>query len=306
MQNTRKSKDMNFIPKPKDKDKVKKEFTTSKKEFDRDKKNAKRKELSKSKKIGKPVEFDKAKKLDKNNRFEKTAELNESKKFERQTENDYKPVEAEVKKPVKKEKYILNKNKELIRDRNTIINATIKDEPLEFETAEVLFSPTAIDKGTLNMLSVVEFGDGDKVLDLGCGYGPVGLYAARKVGPSNVVMVDKSAVAVKLSARNAIKNKLEGIKIVQSDAYDAIDDTNFTYILSNPPYHTDFTVAKKFIEKGFNRLALEGRMVMVTKRKEWYKNRFIAIFGGVKIWEIEDYFVFMAIKKSMSYAPKKK
>ena len=47
---------------------------------------------------------------------------------------------------------------------------------------------------------------------------------------------------------------------------------------------------------------------MVTKRKEWYKNKLISIFGGVKIWEIDGYYVFMAIKKHTSYAnikPKK-
>jgi len=46
-------------------------------------------------------------------------------------------------------------------------------------------------------------------------------------------------------------------------------------------------------------------MYMVTKRKDWYKNKLIAIFGGVKIWEIDGYYVFMAVKKSTSYANKK-
>lgn len=41
---------------------------------------------------------------------------------------------------------------------------------------------------------------------------------------------------------------------------------------------------------------------MVTKRKDWYKNKFISIFGGVRIWEIEDYYVFMAVKMNSTYA----
>jgi 16S rRNA (guanine1207-N2)-methyltransferase len=73
-------------------------------------------------------------------------------------------------------------------------------------------------------------------------------------------------------------------------------------ILSNPPYHTDFSVAKMFIEKGFNRLSIGGRMYMVTKRKEWYRNKLKSIFGGVRIWELNGYFVFMSIKKSRTYA----
>ena len=145
----------------------------------------------------------------------------------------------------------------------------------------------------------------DKILDLGCGYGTVGIYAAKKIGAQKVMMTDKETLAVEVAEKNAVINGVEGIKIEVSDAYDNINDKDFTKILSNPPYHTDFSVAKKFIEKGFNRLVLNGRMYMVTKRKEWYKNKLIAIFGGVKIWEIDGYYVFMAVKKSTSYANKK-
>lgn len=186
------------------------------------------------------------------------------------------------------------------------MKSIILDEELEFETDTRLFSPQAIDKGTLAMLSVVEFEDNDKVLDLGCGYGIVGIYAAKKLGAENVVMVDNNELAVEVAKKNAIKNGVLGIKIVASDAYDNLNDKDFTKILSNPPYHTDFSVAKKFIEKGFNRLALGGRMYMVTKRKDWYKNKLTAIFGGVKIWEIDGYYIFMSTKKSLSYANKKK
>jgi 16S rRNA (guanine1207-N2)-methyltransferase len=85
---------------------------------------------------------------------------------------------------------------------------------------------------------------------------------------------------------------------------DALDETGFDCILSNPPYHTDFSVAKRFIEKGFNRLKPGGRMYMVTKRKEWYKNKFISVFGGVRIYEIDGYYVFEAEKRSKNFAGK--
>lgn len=52
--------------------------------------------------------------------------------------------------------------------------------------------------------------------------------------------------------------------------------------------------------------AIGGRMYMVTKRKDWYKNKFISIFGGVKICAIENYYVFMAIKMNSAYAKAKK
>lgn len=194
--------------------------------------------------------------------------------------------------------------KEFKVNKSTTIKSIVMGEELEFDTEKSLFSSQNVDKGTLAMLSVIELNKEDKLLDLGCGYGVVGIYAAKKIGIENVVMIDKNKLAVEFSYKNAIKNNVEGIKIIQSDAYDNIDDKDFTLILSNPPYHTDFAIAKKFIEKGFNRLRLNGRLYMVTKRKQWYKNRLIAIFGGVKIWEIDDYYVFMSIKKSVNYAPK--
>lgn len=183
-----------------------------------------------------------------------------------------------------------------------MIIANIKDIDLKFETSEEVFSPKSIDRGTLAMLSTADFNAGDRILDLGCGYGVVGILAAKITGPANVVMTDKDIRAVELSRRNAAINNVEGITILQSDGFKSITQKDFTLILSNPPYHEDFSVPREFIEKGFNRLSLGGRLYMVTKRKEWYKNKLTAIFGGVRIWEVDNYFVFMSIKKDLNYA----
>jgi 16S rRNA (guanine1207-N2)-methyltransferase len=185
------------------------------------------------------------------------------------------------------------------------ITETIKEIKLTFQTEEGVFSPKGVDKGTLAMLSIVDFKEGDKVLDLGCGFGVVGILAAKIVGIDNVVMIDKDKLAVRLSKENALLNDLTGIKVYESDGFKDLKEKDFTYILSNPPYHTDFSVAKEFIEKGFNRLTIGGKMVMVTKRDLWYRNKLTSIFGGVRVWTIEDYFVFMSIKKGNTYAKKK-
>jgi len=179
---------------------------------------------------------------------------------------------------------------------------TISDIELTFETAKTIFSPNNIDKGTLAMLSVVDFSAEDKLLDLGCGYGIVGIYAAKFMNPQNIVMSDINKKCVELSKKNAQANGADGVKVVLSNGFENIDDKDFTLILSNPPYHADFSIPKHFIEKGFNRLQIGGRFYMVTKRKEWYKNKLIAIFGGVKIHEIDGYFVFQAEKRNASYA----
>ena len=179
-----------------------------------------------------------------------------------------------------------------------MILTKIKDVDLKFETELSIFSPNYIDNGTLAMLSVVDFLPGDKVLDLGCGYGVVGILAGKLIGEENVIMCDISERAVEYAKINAMLNGVPHIDIRLSDGYKNVEEDDFTLILSNPPYHADFSVPKNFIESGFKKLALGGRLVMVTKRLDWYKNKLISIFGGVKVQEIEGYYVFVAEKRS--------
>lgn len=183
-----------------------------------------------------------------------------------------------------------------------MIKTEIKGITLELKTESTLFSPRDVDKGTLAMLSVIDFENDDKVLDLGCGYGVVGILAAKLIGAENVVMVDVDETAVRTATENASCNGVPDIKISVSDALSQVGEAGFTKIISHPPYHVDFAVPKIFIEKGFNRLSIGGKIFLVTKRKSWYKNKLTAIFGGVRVWEIDDYFVFMATKKTHKYA----
>ena len=187
-----------------------------------------------------------------------------------------------------------------------MISATIKDVELIFETESSIFSPNFIDIGTLAMLSVIDFLPSDKVLDLGCGYGVVGILAGKLIGEESVVMCDISERAVEYSKINATLNGVPNINIRLSDGYKNVEENNFTLILSNPPYHADFSVPKNFIEFGFRKLTIGGKMVMVTKRLDWYKNKLISIFGGVKVQEIEGYYVFVAEKRTEFVKKKRK
>jgi 16S rRNA (guanine1207-N2)-methyltransferase len=140
-----------------------------------------------------------------------------------------------------------------------VIQASIQGIDLSLETAAGLFSPRKIDAGTLAMLSRARFSARDKILDLGCGYGVVGILAAKLIGADRVYMVDNDPVAVDLASKNARANGVDAIKIVLSNGFDALGESEFSQILCNPPYHVDFAVPKRFIHKGFNRLALDGR-----------------------------------------------
>ena len=187
-----------------------------------------------------------------------------------------------------------------------MIYARIKNIDLKFVTEMSLFSPNFIDHGTLAMLSVIDFLPSDKVLDLGCGYGVVGILAGKLIGEEKVVMCDISQRAVEYAKRNATLNGVPHINIRLSDRYENVEENDFTLILSNPPYHADFSVPKSFIEVGFRKLTMGGKMVLVTKRLDWYKNKLISVFGGVKVQEMEGYYVFIAEKRSRVIKKKEK
>lgn len=180
------------------------------------------------------------------------------------------------------------------------IVANVLGEPLELETAEGLFSPRHVDRGTLAMLSVAPPQPGMRVLDLGCGCGVVGIVAARRCGAENVWMTDVDPLAAEIARRNAAHNGVADVHIVCGDALSAVDAAGFDLILCNPPYQTDFAVAKRFIEKGFNRLRIGGSMVLVVKRAAWYRNKLRAVFGGVRDCEVDGYHVLTAQRRQFA------
>lgn len=186
-----------------------------------------------------------------------------------------------------------------------LLEEKINGHDIKLDTGNYYFSPTGIDKGTSFMLSQTKISPDDKALDLGCGYGIVGIWLYNE-GCRDIVMCDISDEAVNLSSGNLVLNNIQGVRVLKSDGLKDIPDSDFTLILSNPPYHTDFSVAKSFIEDGFHKLRIGGRMVMVTKRLDWYKNKLISVFGGVRIAEQDGYYVFTAEKRSDKFAPRKK
>lgn len=183
-------------------------------------------------------------------------------------------------------------------------NYSVVGTNLHFKTGEKLFSTTGPDLGTLAMLSKTKIEEEDKVLDLGCGYGFVGITLKVEYPLIEVHMVDNDPLAVEYAKKNNTLNNLN-IKTWLSDGFSNVEDEDYTKILSNPPYHADFSVPKKFIEDGFNHLVLGGQLIMVVKRLLWYKNKMTTVFGGVTITPVDDYFVLISEKRTMN-PPKKK
>src|SRR5690554_407972 len=106
------------------------------------------------------------------------------------------------------------------------INLTAKGYDLVFKTDPMVFSPYGLDRGTAALLSVVAISTHDRVLDLGCGYGVVGIMAAQIVGEDQVVLVDVDPVAVKLAQENARLNHVPKLAVYQSDGFKDIKETN--------------------------------------------------------------------------------
>jgi 16S rRNA (guanine1207-N2)-methyltransferase len=182
-----------------------------------------------------------------------------------------------------------------------VIRTRVHDVDLVLETHPRLFSPARIDAGTAAMLSCVVFEPGDKVLDLGCGYGVVGIVAAKRIGADRVWLLDNDPIAIELARRNATANGVNDVSIVLSDDFEQLREAGFSKILCNPPYHADFGVPKRFIQKGFNRLVIGGTMWMVAQRRTWYRNKLRAIFGGATEHERAPYIVFEATRRSASW-----
>ncbi len=169
---------------------------------------------------------------------------------------------------------------------------------LRFAANEGVFSPRKADPGSLALLQHTQFQECGKILDLGCGYGLIGIAAACVAGAAHVCMVDSDPEAVRLAKENALQNGFADIRIVCGDGVEAVSDTMYDLILSNPPYHTDFSVAKRFIEKGFHCLNPGGRMMLVVKRLPWYQNKMASVFGGVRVIRENGYYVLCAEKRS--------
>lgn len=144
---------------------------------------------------------------------------------------------------------------------------------LKLETDERLFSPRGLDAGTRAMLELAAVSSQDRVLDLGCGYGVVGLAVAKRYQPELVLMVDVDEAAVEIAQKNAALNNLLGpnLGVQQSDGFSNVGDIQFTVILSNPPYHVDFSAPKRFIEDGFSHLEVGGRFYLVASGERGMK-----------------------------------
>ncbi len=139
-------------------------------------------------------------------------------------------------------------------------------ENLKFRTSQALFSSYNVDTGTRFLLrSIIEAGHTPQsILDLGCGYGPLGLTLKKLYPESSVQMVDRDALAIEYSRQNAKLNRLDGLEIYGSLGYDDVKRTDFDLITSNIPGKAGEAVIAYLLREAQYYLAPGGIVAIVV------------------------------------------
>lgn len=165
---------------------------------------------------------------------------------------------------------------------------------LRVESLPGNFSPQGLDRGTRAMLEEAQIPAGGRVLDLGCGYGVVGVVASQ-LGAGEVVYIDDDLTALVATRRNLENLDLDG-ELVHSH-HPFVLMGKFACILINPPYHSDYSVAKSFLNFAVHRLEEGGWLYLVVKKPDWYVRKLRTLLGGGRVLEQDGYTVIAAQKR---------
>ncbi len=178
--------------------------------------------------------------------------------------------------------------------------ATLREQHMVFESTWGLFSPKTIDEGTRLLLEHIEIAPTDTILDLGCGYGPLGLTLAKLAPKGSVHLVDKDFMAVEFTHRNAKLNHLPNTQAYLSNGFAHIPaDQKFDLIVSNVPAKIGSELLAIFLADAYEHLSPGGRLYIVTISglKEYMKRHLTEVFGNYKkLKQSKTYTAAMAIK----------
>lgn len=178
-------------------------------------------------------------------------------------------------------------------------------EVFNFYTSNSVFSKKDVDFGSMLLIETIireNEGFSGSILDLGCGYGPLGIIAARVFHNSTVTMCDINERALELSMMNAKENKVEGrVRIISSSAFGNIKD-NYDIIMTNPPIRAGKDVVFSFYEGSYEHLNQGGRLYVVIQKKQGApstKEKLESLFGNCETADKRSgYFIFRSIKNN--------
>ncbi len=182
-----------------------------------------------------------------------------------------------------------------------VFDSVLRGHRLTFHSTWGLFSPRAVDDGSLLLIEHIDIKDGQDLLDLGCGYGPIGLSLAKACPGSRVHLVDTSFVAVDFARKNAELNGLGNCKAYLSNAFSAVGHVMFDTVVANLPAMVGKELLYIILSDAKDHLLPGGQLVVVTISglREFIKWNFKESFGNYeKVKQGRDHTVARAVKEA--------
>ncbi|MBO2945828.1 class I SAM-dependent methyltransferase [Paenibacillus sp. F411] len=158
-------------------------------------------------------------------------------------------------------------NPESGHDRRKL-DVVLRGTKLSFISDAGVFSKGGIDYGSKVLIEAMEFPAQAKVLDVGCGYGPIGLSAAKLASAGHVTMIDVNSRAVELAKENAALNGIGNVTILESDLFSSIQGEAFDVVLTNPPIRAGKETVHTIFEEAYRHLRDGGALWIVIQKKQ--------------------------------------
>lgn len=185
--------------------------------------------------------------------------------------------------------------------KDLLIETELMGKPLKLATTWGIFSPREIDSGTDLFLRYLEIKEDEIALDIGCGYGPLGLAIAANAPKGQVHMVDKDFVAVDYANKNAQKNNLGNAKAYLSNGLSTVPKgMMFTTVVSNVPAKVGKEMLSILLHDVHDHLEPGGQFVVVTINglRQYMKRNFMEVFGNYdKVKQGKDYTISRCVKQ---------
>jgi 16S rRNA (guanine1207-N2)-methyltransferase len=182
-----------------------------------------------------------------------------------------------------------------------MVHTRLRGEPFKFITASSVFSKKQVDLGTRLLIETMQLPDKGNVLDVGCGYGAVGIVAAASNPRLHVVMTDVNMRAVQLARRNTKINNVRKAEVRHGYLYEPIKDLTFNCVLSNPPVSAGMETVKALITQAPQVMTAEATFQMVIRSKIGAKTLpsvFNEAFGNCRVLERKSGYRVLLAKKS--------
>jgi len=152
-------------------------------------------------------------------------------------------------------------------DRFGLVRTSLHGKPFEFLTSSSVFSKEKVDPGTRLLIETMVLPQTGNVLDIGCGYGAVGIAAAALNPNLRLVMTDVNMRAVRLAKQNLELNKIANAEVRYGYCYEPVEDIEFSCVLSNPPVSAGMETVKNIVKQAPSVMAPKASFQMVIRSK---------------------------------------